>query len=202
MISTYPNNADRGNCTGVLNPDGSCTFVGVIAPFGNPTTEINRYSGIVGAWFRKGTALHANVDAEFGGADNWIYRIDPLHFYNVKANVSYAPQPWLMLGGNLLFAHATNNDSDNAYNQHNYSTTITATIMPGKKWGLDLAYNFEAIQQNMNLCFEGAIVPGAFTCIGDDSLMEVLALYQTHTQYGYFAFTTTPIEQTDCAIRL
>ena len=191
----YPNNADRGNCTGVLNPDGSCTFVGVISPFGNPTTEINRYSGIVGAWFRKGTALHANVDAEFGGADNWIYRIDPLHFYNVKANVSYAPQPWLMLGGNLLFAHATNSDSDNAYNQHNYSTTITATIMPGKKWGLDLAYNFEAIQQNMNLCFEGATVPGSFTCIGDDSLMEVLALYQTHTQYGYFAFTTTPIER-------
>jgi hypothetical protein len=191
----FPNNADRGNCTGVLNPDGSCTFIGVISPFGNPTTEINRYSGIVGAWFRKGTALHANVDAEFGGADNWIYRTDPLHFYNVKANVSYAPQPWLMLGGNLLFTHATNNDSDNAYNQHNYSATVTATIMPNKKWGLDLAYNFEAIQQNINLCFEGAVVPGAFTCIGDDSLMEALALYQTHTQFGYFAFTTTPIER-------
>ena len=85
-----------------------------------------------------------------------------------------------MLGGNLLFTRATNNDSDNAYNQHNYSTTLTATIMPNKKWGLDLAYNFEAIQQNMNLCFEGAVVPGAFTCIGNDSLMEVLALYHTH----------------------
>ncbi len=192
----FPNNPNRGSCAGLpLNPDGSCTFVGVITPFGNPTTEINRYSGVVGAWFRKGTALHANIDAEFGGADNWIYRSDPLHFYNIKANVSYAPQPWLMLGGNLLFTRATNNDSDNAYNQHNYSTTLTATIMPNKKWGLDLAYNFEAIQQNMNLCFEGAVVPGAFTCIGDDSLMEVLALYHTHTQYGYFAFTTTPIER-------
>ena len=191
----YPNNADRGDCGGTLNPNGSITCVGVLAPFGNPTTEINRYSGIVGAWFRKGTALHANVDAEFGGADNWIYRIDPLHFYSIKGNISYAPQPWLMLGGNLLFTHATNNDSDNAYNQHNYSATVTATIMPGKKWGLDLAYNFEAIQQNMNLCFEGATVPGSFTCIGDDSLMEALSLYQTHTQYGYFAFTTTPIER-------
>jgi len=192
----FPNNPNRGNCAGLpLNPDGSCTFVGVITAFGNPTTEINRYSGVVGAWLRKGTALHANANAEFGGADNWIYRIDPLHFYNIKANVSYTPQPWLMLGGNLLFTHATNHDSNNAYNQHNYSTTVTATIMPNKKWGLDLAYNFEAIQQNMNLCFEGAVVPGAFTCIGDDSLMEVLALYQTHTQYGYFAFTTTPIDR-------
>src|SRR5271157_5117748 len=75
----YPNNPNRGNCVGLpLNPDGSCTFIGVISPFGNPTTEINRYSGVLGAWFRKGSALHANFDAQFGGADNWIYRIDPL----------------------------------------------------------------------------------------------------------------------------
>ena len=33
----YPNNPNRGDCVGVpLNPDGSCTFVGVIAPWGNP----------------------------------------------------------------------------------------------------------------------------------------------------------------------
>ena len=95
-----------------------------------------------------------------------------------------------MLSGNLLFQHATNNDQRPAYNQHNYSTTINAMIMPNKRWGLDLAYNFAAIQQNMNLCFEGAVVPpGSFTCLGDDTLMEVLAVYQTHTQYGYFALT-------------
>ena len=56
----YPNNPNRGNCVGLpLNPDGSCTFSGVIAPFGNPTTEINNYSGVVGAWFRKGMIIPA-----------------------------------------------------------------------------------------------------------------------------------------------
>ena len=30
-------------------------------------------------------ALHANVDAQFGSADNWIYRIDPTSFFNFKA---------------------------------------------------------------------------------------------------------------------
>ena len=117
----YPNNPNRGNCVGLpLNPDGSCTFTGVIAPFGNPTTEINRYSGILGAWFRKGSALHANVDAQFGGADNWIYRTDPLGFFNIKGNVSYTPRPWLMLGGNLIYEHATNDTTDINFNQHNY----------------------------------------------------------------------------------
>ena len=53
----YPNNPNRGDCAGLpLNPDGSCTFTGVIAPWGNPTTEINRYSGVLGAWYRKGKA--------------------------------------------------------------------------------------------------------------------------------------------------
>ena len=193
----YPNNPNRGNCAGVpLNPDGSCTFVGVIAPFGNPTTEINRYTGIVGAWFRKGTTLHANVNVEYGGADNWIYRIDPLRSLNVSGNLTYAPKPWLSVGTNLIFQRAINNDSDNAFHQHNYSATFTATFTPEKHWGLDLAYNFDAIQQNANICYTGSIIaPGSFTCIGDDTLMEVYNIYQTHTQYGYFAFTLTPIER-------
>ncbi len=179
-----------------LNPDGSCTFIGVDGAVGGPTTEINRYSGVLGAWFRKGSALHANVDAQFGGADNWIYRIDPTRFYNIRGNVSYAPKPWLMLGGNLLLQHASNNSSDNAFNQHNYSTMVNATITPGKRWGLDVAYNFDAIQQNINLCYQGAVIPaGSFTCLGDDSLMEVLGVYQTHTQYGYIALLLTPIER-------
>ena len=73
---------------------------------------------------------------------------------------------------------------------------VNATIMPGKRWGLDLAYNFDAIQQNMILCFEGSLVPpGSITCLGDSTLMQTYAVYQTHTQYGYFALTLTPIER-------
>ena len=193
----YPNNASRGNCVGLpLNPDGSCTFVGVIAPFGNPTTEINRYYGVLGLWFRKGSSFHANADAQFGGSDNWIYRIDPTHFFNIRGNVSYAPRQWVSLGANLIFQRAENNDSDLAYNQHNYTATFNATITPNAHWGLDLAYNIDAIQQNTNVCFAGSLVPpGSYTCNGDPTLMETYGFYQTHTQYGYFALTATPIER-------
>src|ERR1019366_9572693 len=83
-----------------------------------------------------------------------------------------------------------------AYNQHNYTTMINAMITPGKRWGLDMAYNFDAIQQNMNLCFAGTLVPaGSYTCLGDSTLMETYGVYQTPTQYGYFALTLTPIER-------
>jgi len=194
----YPNNPNRGNCAGLpLNPDGSCTFVGVIEPFGNQRTEINRYSGVVGAWFRKGKALHADVDVQYGGADNWIYRIDPITALNIRGNVRYAPRPWLTLGSNLIFQRARNNNSDLAYNQHNYSASFNATITPSQRWGLDLAYNIDAIQQNMNICYEGDVTaPGSFACVGaPGDLLEVYNHYQTHTHYGYFAFTATPLER-------
>jgi hypothetical protein len=193
----YPNTANRGNCVGLpLNPDGSCTFVGVIAPWGSPTTEINRYSAVAGAWYRNGKGVHANFNAQFGSADNWIYRTDPTSFFNFTGNISYAPQPWLMLGGNFIFQQGKNNAADINYNQHNYVAMANATITPGKHWGLDLAYNFDAIQQNIILCFEGAVVPpGSIPCVGDTSLMQTYALYQTHTQYGYFALTLTPVQR-------
>jgi hypothetical protein len=122
----FPNTPNRGNCVGVpLNPDGSCTFIGVIEPWEVSSTEINRYSAVIGAWYRNGS-LRANVNAQIGGADNYLYRIDPTTFFNVKGNVSYAPRPWLMLAGNFIFEQAQNNSGDINFNQHNYVAMANA----------------------------------------------------------------------------
>jgi hypothetical protein len=198
----FPNNPNRGDCAGLpLNPDGSCTFTGVLEPFGNPTTTINRYAAVLGAWFRKGSVLHADINARFGGADNWIYRTDPLKFVDIKANVSYAPQPWLMLGGNFIYERGSNNTNDINFKQHNYVTMATATIMPGKRWGFDLAYNFDAIQQNMFLCFQGTLLPpDTAPCAEDSSLNQTYGTYQTHTQYGYFAFRVSPVQRAEIRV--
>ncbi len=193
----YPKLPNRGNCVGLpLNPDGSCTFADVITPWGAETTEINRYSGVLGAWFRKGSALRANFNAQFGGADNWVYRIDPTSFYTISANVTYTPRPWISVGANLNYQRSTNNAADINYNQHNYTTMFNAMITPGKHWGLDMAYNFDAIQQNIIECFaDSQPPPNSITCLGDNTLLQTYGVYQTHTQYGYFALTLTPVER-------
>jgi hypothetical protein len=49
-----------------------------------------------------------------------VYRIDPTSFFNVRGNISYAPQPWLMLGANFVFQEGKNNAADINFNQHNY----------------------------------------------------------------------------------
>ena len=193
----YPIVANRGNCPGPpLNPDGSCTFTGVIAPWGGPTTTINRYSGLVGAWFRQGTALDANLNVQYGQSDNWVYRIDPIGFFKINGNFGYAPRPWLTFGGNLLLQHSKNDSSDLAYNQHNYSVMFDTTVMPNAHWGLDVGYSFDAIQQNTNVCFAGTVVPtNSYTCNNDPTLLETYGFYETHTQYGNVAVTLNPVNR-------
>ncbi len=101
-----------------------------------------------------------------------------------------------MLGGNFNYQKASNNTPGINLGQHNYTTMVNATIMPNNKWGFDLAYNFDAIQQNLFLCFQDSTPPpGSTACAGDSSLLQTYGLYQTHTQYGYFAFTLTPVER-------
>jgi hypothetical protein len=154
----FPNTPNRGNCVGVpLNPDGSCTFIGVIEPWEVSSTEINRYSAVMGAWYRNGS-LHANINAQIGGADNYIYRIDPTTFFNVKGNVSYAPRPWLMLAGNFVFQQAQNNSGDINFNQHNYVGMVNATIMPANV-GESTWPTTSTIQQNIFICFNDSFVP-------------------------------------------
>ena len=46
------------------------------------------------------------------------------------------------------------------------------------------------------LCFNDTFVPpGTTTCFGDSTLKQVYGIYQTHTQYGNFALTLTPIDR-------
>jgi hypothetical protein len=48
----------------------------------------------------------------------------------------------------------------------------------------------------MIVCFAGTQAPvGSVTCLGDPTLMQTYGVYQTHTQYGYFALTLTPLER-------
>ncbi len=69
-------------------------------------------------------------------------------------------------------------------------------INPSPRWGLDLAYNYDSIAQNTFLCFQDSTPPpGSSPCLGDNTLLQTYGIYQTHTQYGYFALTLTPIER-------
>ena len=193
----YPNHPNRGNCVGVpLNPDGSCTFTGVLAPWGNPTVPINRYSWLVGLWFQKG-GLHAHADANFGSANNYAYRIDPRTGQNISGSIEYAPKPWLSVGSDMIFQRATNysNGSQINFNAHNYHVAFNGTVTPNKYLALDATYSFDAIQQNILQCFAGSYPPNSPPCFDGSSLLETNGFYGTHTQFGSFTLLLRPVNR-------
>ncbi|HZD30221.1 MAG TPA: hypothetical protein VE779_01030, partial [Candidatus Angelobacter sp.] len=49
---------------------------------------------------------------------------------------------------------------------------------------------------NTILCFQDSTPPaGSVPCLGDSSLLQTYGVYQTHTQYGYFALLLSPVER-------
>lgn len=193
----YPNNANRGDCVGVpLNPDGSCTFAGVLAPYGNPTVPINNYSWLVGAWYSKG-ALHAHADASFGSANNYAYRIDPRTGQNISGSVNYTPKTWLSIGTDMMFQRATNySDAGQInFNFHNYHVAFNGTVTPNKLFSVDVIYSFDAIQQNIIECFPGTYPLNSTQCFDGSGFLQTNGFYATHTQFGSFAVTTRPIKR-------
>jgi len=191
----YPNNPNRGNCAGLpLNPNGSCTFVGIIAPWGNPTVPINRYSWVAGLWYQKG-GLHAHVDANFGSANNYAYRIDPRTGQNITGSVMYAPLPWISAGADFVYQRATNysNGSQINYNQHNYHSAFSTTITPAKLFAFDMAYSFDAIQQDIVECYPGPYPVNSPQCFDGSGYTQTYAFYNAHTQYGFLDVLLKPM---------
>ncbi len=185
--STSPITPNRGNCAGLpLNPDGSCTFTGVIAPFGGSNDGDQPLLRRVSArGFAREPRCMPTWMRNTGAPTTGFIASIPSSFLNVKGNVRYAPRPWLMLGGNLMFQRARNNNSDLAYNQHNYSAMLQrhhhAEPLAGDSiWPTTI----DAIQQNMNICFTGTVVPaGSITVPGrsDAAWSSITSTRRTHS---------------------
>jgi len=61
---------------------------------------------------------------------------------------------------------------------------------------MSLNYNFQAYQQNANVCFVDSATPvGAITCALDDTLLQTLGNYDTHTHYGGAFVNFKPIKR-------
>src|SRR5205085_1902774 len=77
----------RGACVGQpLQPDGSCRFVGSTAD--SASRKIHENTLLLGAWALIGERLRANVDVEWGSADNAFLRTDARRRELLRARVS------------------------------------------------------------------------------------------------------------------
>jgi hypothetical protein len=191
FLPTLPN---RGNCTGVpLNPNGSCTFTGVFDSE-NDYLEINQYTGVIGLWFRPTDKLRINLNTDFMSADDILTRIDPRHQQQYRAHLDWTPHPWLMLGATANLIQSRDPVPEIFYSGHNRTFGLTAMIAPNERFGLDLAYDFNAFQQNANVCYSGTLQPpGTTTCVEESDLLQVFGFFHNHSQYGSATVRFKPV---------
>lgn len=185
---------NRGSCDGLpLNPNGSCTFTGLFDSESD-YLEINQHTGIIGLWFRPTDHLRINLDTDFMSADNILTRIDPRHQQQYRARIDWTPHPWLVLGANANLIESRDPMPEIAYRGHNRSFGFTAMIAPRERFGLDLAYNFNAFQQNTNVCFAGTLHPGGTTtCAEESDLLLIFGFYHNRSQYGSATLRFQPV---------
>ncbi len=122
-------------------------------------TRTNEYTGLAGFWFRPNHEFRANFDAEFGSADNFLFRIIPRNQQRYRARMTYTPKPWAIATAYLNFWEARNEDSAIQYHGHNRNFGVTLNLTPNPRFGIDLGYNYNAFVQNSIICFVGSTLP-------------------------------------------
>ena len=161
----YPTLPNRGACAGQPLVNGVCTVATVLSAE-NEFVQINANSALLGFSARPTDRWRLNGDVELYSADNAFTRISPRHLQIYRVKTSYRPKDWLNLGATLFIRENRNTAQDIGNLQHNRSYSFNGTFMPvTSKWGFDVAYDYNDILSQTNICFVSTPTPpGALSC--------------------------------------
>jgi len=181
----YPTLPDRGACAGLPLVNGICT---VSATSGDSDiVQINGHSGLFGFAGRPTNKWRINGDVELYSADNAFTRISPRHLQLYRMKSSYQPKDWIALGGSISVRENRNTSLDIGNLQHNRSYSFSGSFMPvNGKIGLDVAYDYNDIFSQTNICYVSTPTPaGALSC--GTPFLSGLSVYkeQSHLGSGY-----------------
>jgi hypothetical protein len=192
----FPTNPNRGDCaTQPLNPDGSCSFSGVID---QDTEEIlvNEHSGLFGLWARPSDALRLSFDLELLSADNAPTRITPLNLQRYKARGTYKPKDWLNLSGTVNILESRNNVPDVFHREHNRNYGFGLTMIPKERYALEFGYNYNDVFSTTNVCFTvGNTPPPGSTLCGTAPFILAPSIYTSKIHFGYASFMFKPMKR-------
>ncbi|HVM92287.1 MAG TPA: hypothetical protein VMT67_05705 [Terriglobales bacterium] len=197
-----PTNALRGACVGgTVDSEGVCTAT--VADDGSDTFEIQQHSLLAGLSFRPSSKLRANFDAEQSYADYSLTRISPRKQSRYRANGTFTPRPWAVLGVSMNLLGNSNEDALVNYRGHANDFGFNADLNPHRRIGADFAYNYLDFQQNTIICFNDTpptgvtlpVVTNAGSCAANDANNPLLTngFYTSKTHYGLTALTVRPV---------
>ena len=162
-------------------------------------------TALIGLWAKPINTLRLNFDFEHVNNNATIVRIAPRKESRYRAQATYTPRPWAVIGASFNILEDSNGDSLINYQGHNRNYGFNASLTPVEKYAFDFAYNFSDYQQNSLICFNdtpptGVSLPfvnNAASCEANDSGNPLLATgyYTSNTHYGMFDVRFKPIKR-------
>ncbi len=155
---------------------------------------VNEYTGLLGLWARPIHSLRLNFDMEHTNYNNVIVRMAPRKESRYRFQTTYTPKSWAVIGGSINALQDSNDGFLTHYVGHNQNYGLTGSLAPRERFGLDLAYNYNSVIQNAQICFNDTIpagvslpfVSGAASCAAYESSNPLLgnSYYTNHTNFG------------------
>ena len=159
---------------------------------------IHGYTELLGFWARPSHTLRLNFDLQHTNYDNVIVRMAPRKETQYRAQTTYTPRPWAILGASINILQDANADSMTQYVGHNQNYGFTASLTPRARLSVDLAYNYNDVIQNALICFNdtpptGVTLPFVNGANGTTSFCAVndpgnpllaTSYYTNHTTFG------------------
>jgi hypothetical protein len=179
----YPTLPNRGGCAGLPLVNNICTVASVLEAE-NDNVQINGHSGLFGLSAQPTDQLRISADTEIFTADNAFTRISPRHLQYYRIKSIYRPKDWINLGAAISIRENRNTSLDIGNLQHNRSYSFSGTFMPPtSKWGFDVAYDYNDIFSQTNICFVSTPTPpGALSC--GAPFLSGLSTYNELTHFG------------------
>jgi hypothetical protein len=200
-LTFYPTLPNRGACAGLPLTNGVCTTTATDS--GEEQAEIEGHALLAGVSLRPFSGMRLSFDTEQSFADRSFTRISPRKESRYRVVSSYAPRPWAVIGASINLLTNSNDAALTSYDGHSRNYGFNATLNPGRRFGLDLAYNYSDLQQKALICFNdtppsGVVLPvvaNAGDCSGNDSANPLLTdgYYQNNSHFGMFAFMVRPV---------
>ena len=194
----FPTLPNRGACAGQPLVNGVCIIT--VPDSGSDFVPINGNSALFGVSAHPTDKLRVSFDSEFYYADNVFTRIAPRHLQVYRVRTTYKPESWLNLGGTVSIRENRNNSADIGNLQHNRAYAFNAVIAPAEaQWGLDLAYNYNDIFSQTNICFVATPAPSNALSCGTPFLQQV-SVYNEQGHYGSGSVYLKPISRVTAAV--
>lgn len=167
--------------------------------------NIKEQTGLLGLWAKPTSGLRLNFDLEHTNYDNVIVRIAPRKELRYRFQTNYTPAPWAVVSVNANILQNSNGDALTSYEGHNRNFGFSTSLTPRDRFGIDLAYDYNDVQQDALICFNDtppvgvtlAVLSNPTGCATLDPSNPALtdSYYINHTHYGSGTLMLKPVRR-------